>query len=451
MPSFDVDLFVIGGGSGGVRAARIAASYGAKVMLAEDYRMGGTCVIRGCVPKKLYVQASRFADDLEDAAGFGWLLDEAHFDFVKLKAAKDKEIARLEGLYRQTLEKNGVEIVAQRATIKAQHEVVLADGRLIRARYVLVATGGTPSFPDATPGISLAEDSNSFFEWESLPKSLAIVGAGYIGVEFACLLHRLGVKVTLITRRDLVLPRFDHDLRAGLHDAMTARGIKIITGNDVEMISGHRGALSLQLHGEVVCDVERVIFATGRKPNTKNLGLESLGVVLDSQGGIIVDAYSKTNLDWLYAVGDVTNRVQLTPVAIREGHAFSDTVFGERPTAVELGPVPTAVFSTPEIGTCGLTEEEARKSHDIVLYRTSFRPMKATLSGRAEKVMMKILVDQQSDKVLGVHILGEDAGEMIQLVGVAMRMGATKRDFDMTLAVHPTAAEELVTMRTPVA
>ena len=451
MPSFDVDLFVIGGGSGGVRAARIAASYGAKVMLAEDYRMGGTCVIRGCVPKKLYVQASRFADDLEDAAGFGWLLDEAHFDFVKLKVAKDKEIARLEGLYRQTLEKNGVEIVAQRATIKAQHEVVLADGRLIRARYVLVATGGTPSFPDATPGISLAEDSNSFFEWESLPKSLAIVGAGYIGVEFACLLQRLGVKVTLITRRDLVLPRFDHDLRAGLHDAMTARGIKIITGNDVEMISGHRGALSLQLHGEVVCDVERVIFATGRKPNTKNLGLESLGVVLDSQGGIIVDAYSKTNLDWLYAVGDVTNRVQLTPVAIREGHAFSDTVFGERPTAVELGPVPTAVFSTPEIGTCGLTEEEARKSHDIVLYRTSFRPMKATLSGRAEKVMMKILVDQQSDKVLGVHILGEDAGEMIQLVGVAMRMGATKRDFDMTLAVHPTAAEELVTMRTPVA
>ena len=302
-----------------------------------------------------------------------------------------------------------------------------------------------------TPGIHLADDSNAFFEWNRLPKFVVIVGAGYIGVEFASLLQRLGAKVTLITRRNLVLPRFDYDLRQGLHDTMSASGIKIITDNDVEMISGHRGNLSLQLHGEIVCDVERVIFATGRKPNTKNLGLESLGVVLDSQGGIIVDAYSKTNLDWLYAVGDVTNRVQLTPVAIREGHAFSDTVFGERPTAVELGPVPTAVFSTPEIGTCGLTEEEARKSHDIVLYRTSFRPMKATLSGRAEKVMMKILVDKQSDKVLGVHILGEDAGEMIQLVGVAMRMGATKRDFDMTLAVHPTAAEELVTMRTPVA
>ena len=450
MSSFDTDLFVIGGGSGGVRAARIAASYGAKVMLAEDDRMGGTCVIRGCVPKKLYVQASRFADELDDAAGFGWALDASHFDFSTLKAAKDKEITRLEGLYRQTLEKNGVEIFAQRAIIKAPHEVALADGRIIRARFVLVATGGTPSFPEATPGIDRADDSNAFFEWESLPKSLAIVGAGYIGVEFACLLQRLGVQVTLITRRDLVLPRFDHDLRAGLHEAMIASGIKIITGNDVEMISGHRGSLSVQLHGDVVCDVERVIFATGRKPNTKNLGLESLGVALDSQGGIIVDAYSKTNLDWLYAVGDVTNRVQLTPVAIREGHAFSDTVFGKRPTAVDLGPIPTAVFSTPELGTCGLTEDEARTSHDVVLYRTSFRPMKATLSGRAEKVMMKIIVDKQSDKVLGVHILGEGAGEMIQLVGIAMRMGATKRDFDMTLAVHPTAAEELVTMRTPV-
>ncbi|NBR10857.1 MAG: glutathione-disulfide reductase [Alphaproteobacteria bacterium] len=417
MSSFDVDLFVIGGGSGGVRAARIAASYGAKVMLAEEYRMGGTCVIRGCVPKKLYVQASRFADDLEDARGFGWSIEDTHFDFANLKAAKDKEIARLEGLYRQTLEKNGVEIVAQRATLKAPHEVALVDGRVIRSRYVLIATGGAPSFPDATPGIALAEDSNTFFEWDSLPKSLAIVGAGYIGVEFACLLQRLGVQVTLITRRDLVLPKFDHDLRQGLHDAMNASGIKIITG---------------------------------RKPNIKGLGLEALGVALDAQGGVKVDAYSKTNLDWLYAVGDVTNRVQLTPVAIREGHAFSDTVFGKRPTAVDLGPVPTAVFSTPEIGTCGLTEEEARKAHDVVLYRTSFRPMKATLSGRAEKVMMKILVDKPSDKVLGVHILGEGAGEMIQLVGIAMRMGATKRDFDSTLAVHPTAAEELVTMRTPV-
>lgn len=450
MSFFDVDLFVIGGGSGGVRAARIAASYGAKVMLAEEYRMGGTCVIRGCVPKKLYVQASRFADDFEDARGFGWSVEDAHFDFAKLKTAKDKEIARLEGLYRQTLEKNGVEIVAERATLTAPHEVALADGRLIRARYVLVATGGAPSFPDATPGIVQAEDSNAFFEWDSLPKSLAIVGAGYIGVEFACLLQRLGVKVTLITRRDLVLPKFDHDLRQGLHDAMIASGIKIITGNDVETISGHRGNLSLQLHGGVIVDVERVIFATGRKPNIKGLGLEALGVALDAQGGIKVDAYSKTDLDWLYAVGDVTNRVQLTPVAIREGHAFSDTVFGKRPTAVDLGPVPTAVFSTPEIGTCGLTEEEARKAHEVVLYRTSFRPMKATLSGRSEKVMMKILVDKQSDKVLGVHILGEGAGEMIQLVGIVMRMGATKRDFDSTLAVHPTAAEELVTMRTPV-
>lgn len=451
MSSFDIDLFVIGGGSGGVRAARIAASYGTKVMLAEVYRMGGTCVIRGCVPKKLYVQASRFADDIEDASGFGWSVEDARFDFAKLKAAKDKEIARLEGLYRQTLEKNGVEIVPQRATLKAPHEVQLADGRVIRARYILIATGGTPSCPDATPGIGLAEDSNTFFEWDSLPKSLAIVGAGYIGVEFACLLRRLGAHVTLITRRERVLPRFDHDLRQGLHDAMIASGIKIITENDVEMISGHRGNLSLQLHGGVTLAVERVIFATGRKPLTKGLGLEAAGVHLDAQSGIMVDAFSKTNIDSIYAVGDVTNRVQLTPVAIREGHAFSDTVFGQRPTRVDLGPIPTAVFSTPEIGTCGLTEEEARKTHDVVLYRTSFRPMKATLSGRADKVMMKILVDRPTDKVLGVHILGEGAGEMIQLVGIAMRMGATKREFDSTLAVHPTASEELVNMRTPVA
>ena len=450
MSSFDVDLFVIGGGSGGVRAARIAASHGAKVMLAEEYRMGGTCVIRGCVPKKLYVQASRFADDIEDASGFGWSIDQATFDFAKLKAAKDKEIARLEGLYRQTLEKNGVEIVAQRAALKSPHEVVLADGRVVTARYILIATGGTPSFPKATPGIGMADESNAFFEWDSLPKSVAIVGAGYIGVEFACLLQRLGVHVTLITRRERVLPRFDHDLRVGLHDAMVNMGIKIITENDVEMISGHRGNLSLQLHGGVALDVERVIFATGRKPMTKGLGLEPLGIAQDAQGGILVNAYSKTNIDSVYAVGDVTNRVQLTPVAIREGHAFSDTVFGNRPTAVDLGPIPTAVFSTPELGTCGLTEEEARKAHDVTLYRTSFRPMKATLSGRADKVMMKILVDKPSDKVLGVHILGEGAGEMIQLVGIAMRMGATKRDFDSTLAVHPTAAEELVTMRTPV-
>jgi glutathione reductase (NADPH) len=448
--SYDFDLFVIGGGSGGVRAARIAATYGAKVMLAEDDRVGGTCVIRGCVPKKLYVYASRFADDFADAAGFGWSVDTAHFDFTQLKAAKDKEIARLEGLYRQNLERSHVTIVNERATVAGAHEVVLASGKAVTARYILIATGGRPVVPDATPGIHLADVSDDFFNWEHLPKSVAIVGAGYIGVEFACLLHRLGVKVTLITRRERVLPRFDADLRAGLHDAMMQSGITLITNNDVEAITGHRGALNIALHGDVSINAERVIFATGRKPNTRGLGLETAGVALDPQGGVIVDAWSKTNVESIYAVGDVTNRVQLTPVAIREGHAFADTVFGQRPVSVSLGAIPTAVFSTPEVATCGLTEEDARKTHDVVLYRTSFRPMVATLSGRADKVMMKILVDKASDKILGVHLLGAGSGEMIQLVGIAMQMGATKRDFDATLAVHPTAAEELVTMRTPV-
>jgi len=450
MSSCDVDLFVIGGGSGGVRAARIAANYGAKVMLAESYRVGGTCVIRGCVPKKLYVYASRFADEFEDAAGFGWTLDEPHFDFGKLKAAKDKEIARLEGIYAQNLQKAGVEIVATRATLAGPNQVKLEDGRIISARYVLVATGGHPVKPDATPGIHLADDSNAFFEWETLPKSVVIVGAGYIGVEFASLLQRLGSKVTLITRRNLVLPRFDEDLRKGLHDAMQQAGITILTETDVERLDGRAGHVNVTtLDGKAV-EAERVIYATGRKPHTQGLGLEALGVALDQDGGVIVDSYSKTNLDWLYAVGDVTNRVQLTPVAIREGHAFADTIFGKRPTAVDLGPISTAVFSTPEIGTVGLTEEDARKSHDVVLFRTGFRAMKATLSGSTERVMMKILVDRPTDKVLGVHIMGEGAGEMIQLLGIALRMGATKRDFDMTLAVHPTAAEELVTLRTPV-
>jgi glutathione reductase (NADPH) len=451
MSSFDVDLFVIGGGSGGVRAARIAANYGAKVMLAESYRVGGTCVIRGCVPKKLYVYASRFADEFEDAAGFGWTLGEPHFDFGKLKAAKDKEIARLEGIYAQNLGKAGVEIVASRATLAGPNQVKLEDGRIISARYVLVATGGHPVKPDATPGIHLADDSNAFFEWDHLPKSVVIVGAGYIGVEFASLLQRLGSKVTLITRRNLVLPRFDEDLRKGLHEAMQHAGITILTDTDVERLDGRAGHINVTtLDGKAV-EAERVIYAAGRKPHTQGLGLEALGVALDQDRGVIVDPYSKTNLDWLYAVGDVTNRLQLTPVAIREGHAFADTIFGKRPTAVDLGPIPTAVFSTPEIGTVGLTEEEARKSHDVVLFRTGFRAMKATLSGSTERVMMKILVDKPTDKVLGVHIMGEGAGEMIQLLGIALRIGATKRDFDMTLAVHPTAAEELVTLRTPVA
>ena len=449
MTEFECDLFVIGGGSGGVRAARISATHGAKVMLAEEYRVGGTCVIRGCVPKKLYVYASRFADDFENASGFGWSLSEAKFDFAALKASKDKEIDRLEAAYRNNLGRSGVEIVTERAIIAGPHAVMLASGREISARTILVATGGHPVIPDL-PGRELANDSNDFFEWDSLPKSVAIIGAGYIGVEFACLLQKLGCQVTVILRRDHVLPRFDHDLRMGLTEAMERGGIKIIPHSAIASITGKPGDLVVTTSNQEEIAVERVIFATGRAPNTRGLGLAEAGVHLDDQGGVIVDSYSKTNIPSIYAVGDVTNRIQLTPVAIREGHAFADTVFGNLPTPVDIGPVPTAVFSTPEIGTVGLTEKEARDAHDVVLFKTGFRPMHATLSGSSERMMMKILVDRPTDRVLGVHILGHGAGEMIQLVGIAMRMGATKRDFDRTLAVHPTAAEELVTLRTPV-
>jgi glutathione reductase (NADPH) len=450
MNEHQVDLFVIGGGSGGVRAARIAANHGAKVMLAEEYRMGGTCVIRGCVPKKLYVYASRFAHAFDEAAGFGWKVPEPHFDFATLKAAKDKEIARLEAVYGQNLAKAGVEIVAQRAVVTGPNSVKLADGREISAKTILIATGGHPVKPDAVPGIHLAENSNDLFEWESLPKSVAIVGAGYIGVEFACLLNGLGSQVTLILRREHVLPRFDHDLRQSLTDAMRKSGITILTETDVERLDGRAGHIALTtLQGQCI-EAERVIYATGRRPNTRGLGLENAGVSMDEAGGIIVDDYARSSVPSIYAVGDVTNRVQLTPVAIREGHAFADSVFGGNKRPPGYGVVPTAVFSTPELGTVGLTEEEARKSHQIEIYKTSFRAMKATLSGSDDRVLMKIIVDKTTNRVLGVHLLGEGSGEMIQLLGVALDMGATKADLDRTLAVHPTAAEELVTMRAPV-
>jgi glutathione reductase (NADPH) len=446
---FAVDLFVIGGGSGGVRAARVAAQHGARVMLAEESRLGGTCVIRGCVPKKLYVYASRFADSFADAAGFGWTLSGTGHNFASLKASKDREIARLEQVYASNLQRVGVQSFAGRATLQAPQCVRLSDGRLITAKYVLIATGGQPSRPAGVPGIELTETSNDVFEWTTLPKQVLIVGGGYIGVEFACLLKRLGCAVTLIVRGEAILPRFDEDLRTELTVAMRAAGITVRTGTDVLAIRGQRGALAVQLSATDELQCECVLYATGRKPNTDGLGLAAVGALLDKSGGLIVDEFSKSNLRWLYAVGDVTNRVQLTPVAIREGHAFADTVFGNEPTPVDLGPIPTAVFSTPELGTVGLTEAQARSAHgDVKIFKTSFRAMKATLSGSSERVLMKLVVDPVSDRVLGVHILGEGAGEMIQLVAIAVRMGATKRDLDRTLAVHPTAAEELVTMRT---
>jgi len=450
MSSYDVDLFVIGAGSGGVRAGRIAATYGAKVMVAEEYRIGGTCVIRGCVPKKLYAYASRFADDFEDAAGYGWTIPQKPiFDWSKLVEAKEKEITRLSGLYKANLERSGVQMVEARATVLDAHRVRLSNGREISAKYILVATGATPAMEPAVPGMELGITSNDVFDLKEFPKRLFIIGGGYIAVEFASVFARLGSDVHQAMRADNVLRGFDGDMRNGVRDALTHAGVKFHFGVLPTKIEKSASGLRVSLSNGEALEVDQVLVATGRVPHTKGLGLENAGVALDEKGAVKVDSHSKTNVDSIYAVGDVTNRVNLTPVAIREGHAFADTVFGGKHVTVVHQGIPTAVFTTPEIGTVGLTEEEARAIFDVVdIYSTSFRPMKATLSGRAEKTIMKIVVDGQSDKVLGVHVLGHDAGEMAQLLGIAVKMGATKADFDATMAVHPTAAEELVTLRT---
>ncbi|MGO9675588.1 MAG: glutathione-disulfide reductase [Methylocella sp.] len=450
MADFDLDLFVIGAGSGGVRAARIAAGYGAKVAIAEEFRIGGTCVIRGCVPKKLMVYASRFRDAFDDAAGFGWSVPARSFDWPTLVRAKEKEISRLSAIYRANLEKAGVSIVESRAEILDAHTVRLkADGRQYRAQKILVATGGTPVLEPAIPGREYAITSNEIFDLPVLPARLLIVGAGYISVEFASIFARLGSKVAIATRGENVLRGFDDDMRCGVRDALIHAGVDIHFNHlpmRIEKIGeGLRAHLTEGLH----LDVDQIMIATGRRPNTAGLGLEAAGVELDGVGAIKVDAFSQSSAPSIYAVGDVTNRLALTPIAIREGHAFADTVFGGRPTAVVHANVPTAVFTTPEVGTVGLSESDARAAYDCVdIYEASFRPLKATLSGRGEKVRMKIVVDGASDVVLGVHILGEDAGEMAQLLAIAIKLGAKKADFDETVAVHPTSAEELVTLRT---
>lgn len=450
MAEFDADLFVIGAGSGGVRAARVSAQYGAKVVAAEEFRIGGTCVIRGCVPKKLMVYASRFKDDFEDAAGFGWSVPQLSFDWSRLVAAKEREITRISGAYRSGLEKAGGTFIEDRAEILDAHRVKLRrDGRVISAGKILIATGGHPVLPPDIVGIEHAITSNEVFDLPKLPQSLMIVGGGYIAVEFASIFARLGTKVTLVMRGSSILRGFDEDLRRRLRDALTAEGVAFECGALPTAIEKRGEILCVTLTNANVFDVDQIMIAAGRRPNTQGLGLERAGVALDEQGAVVVDAYSKSSVDSIYAVGDVTNRLALTPVAIREGHAFADTVFGNRPTKADHSNVPTAVFTTPEIGTVGLTEEAARAQFACVdIYATHFRPLKATLSGRAERTFMKIVVDGETDKVLGVHIFGHEAGEVAQVLGIAVKMGATKADFDATVALHPTAAEELVTMRT---
>ncbi|WP_339829684.1 glutathione-disulfide reductase [uncultured Parvibaculum sp.] len=445
---YDYDLFVIGAGSGGVRAARIAASHGAKVAVAEEYRVGGTCVIRGCVPKKLLVYASHFAEDFEEAAGFGWTVGETSFSWKKLIANKDREIDRLNGIYIRNLEKAGVEIIESRAVLKDANTVrLVADGREITAGRILVAVGATPFRPDL-PGVEHAITSNEAFHLDALPGRIVVVGGGYIAVEFAGIFNGLGAETIQLYRGPLFMRGFDEDLRKILAEEMVKKGVDLRMNSDIVAIERKAGELHLKLADGDVLKTDAVMYATGRVPNTAGLGLENAGVALGPKGEILVDRFSKTNIDSIYAVGDVTDRANLTPVAIREGQAFAETVFNDNPVAVDHSIIPTAIFSQPEMGTVGLTEVEARTRHgEIDIYKTSFRPMKGTLSGSDEKTFMKLVVEPASQRVLGVHILGPASGELIQAVGIAVTMGGTKAQFDATIAVHPTAAEELVTLK----
>ena len=473
---FDYDLFVIGGGSGGVRAARVAAATGAKVALAEEYRMGGTCVIRGCVPKKLMVFASGYSEMFDDARAYGWDVQEGPFDWSKFSTKLNIELDRLEGIYRKLLTGSDVEIIDARAKVKDPHTVTLSTGKDVTAKHILVATGGRPVIPDM-PGAELGITSNDIFLLEKMPKSILIIGGGYIASEFAGILNGLGVQVTQFYRGAQILRGFDDEARGLVAEGMRAKGVDLHLGtNIVEMRaataddlaglqegvpmeggkpailpheSAGRGIWVKATNGtEKVYD--QVMFATGRSPNTDDMGLEAAGVEVGRRGEIMVDEYSQTAVPSIYAIGDVTNRVQLTPVAIREGMAFVETVFKGNPTAVDHELIPSAVFTQPELGTVGLTEEQAREIEPVEIYCTSFKPMNHAFAGREDRVLMKLVVSVETRKVLGCHIVADHAGEMIQLAGIAVKMGATKEDFDRTVAVHPTMAEELVTMKEPV-
>lgn len=453
MADAEVDLFVIGGGSGGVRAARIAAGYGARVAIAEEYRFGGTCVIRGCVPKKLMVYASHVHQEIKDAAGFGWTIPTATFDWATLIANKDKEIARLENIYATNVEKAGARVIKARAVFEDPHTLRLSTGETVRADRILIATGGAPNHGAAIPGIEHVISSNEVFHLPKQPRRIVIQGGGYIALEFACIFAGLGTDVTLVYRGDNVLRGFDEDVRTHVRGEMEKAGITILTGCTVDKVERQADVFTAHLSNGSSIAADQVMFAIGRHPAVKGLGLEKAGVALNPKnGGIAVNEYSQTNVPNIYAVGDVTHRINLTPVAIREGHAFADTVFGNKPTRVDHDDIPTAVFSQPEVGTVGLTETQAlARFAGVDIYKSDFRPIKATLSGNPGRVLMKLIVDSESDRVLGCHIVGPEAAELAQVVAIAMKMKATKADFDATMALHPTAAEELVTMRTPVA
>jgi glutathione reductase (NADPH) len=445
---YDFDLFIIGAGSGGVRASRIASSHGAKVAVAEEFRVGGTCVIRGCVPKKLLVYGSHFAEDMEDAKRFGWTTDGATFDWPTLRDNVAAEVDRLEGLYGQTLSNNKVTVFAERAMIAGPNTIKLASGQEVTAEHILIATGAWPALPEI-PGAEYGITSNEVFHLEKLPKRAVIAGAGYIANEFAGIFNELGVEVTLATRGDKMLRSYDQEIVEKLVGISREKGIDVRLNFPFKGITKQADG-SLLVDGGDAGDIETdlILWAIGRVPHTKNLGLEEVGVAIDKDGAVIVDEYNRTNVPGIYAVGDVTNRVQLTPVAIREGHAFADTVFGNNPRTVDYKTIPTAVFANPPISAVGLTEEEARAQFaDVQIYKSDFRAMKNVLAGRNERALYKMVVDGATGRVLGLHMIGPDSAEILQAAAIAVKASLTKQDFDDTVALHPSMAEELVLMK----
>lgn len=449
MPEFDYDLFTIGAGSGGVRASRVSASYGARVAVAEERRLGGTCVNVGCIPKKLLVYASHYSHDFEDAAAYGWTVGPRSFDWATLIQNKDREIERLNGIYRNLLSQSGVEILEDRATVVDPHTVEVG-GKRVTAKHILVATGSWPRMPEG-PGAKLAISSNEIFHLERQPERVLVVGGGYIAVEFAGILHGMGSKVTQIYRGDLFLRGFDDDARQTLADEMGKTDIDLRFRTNLQSIEKVDGGLAVTLDDGSTIEVDQVLSAIGRVPLTENLGLEGAGVKLGKKGEIVVDELSASSVPSIHAIGDVTDRINLTPVAIHEGMCLAATLFDGRPTSPDHENVASAVFSQPNIGSVGMTEAQAREAFDQVdVYRSKFRVLKNTLTGRDEQAMLKLLVDRASDRVVGVHMVGPEAGEIIQGIAIAVKSGATKAQFDATMPIHPTTAEEFVTMREPV-
>ncbi|QUL38936.1 glutathione-disulfide reductase [Erythrobacter sp. JK5] len=446
---YDFDLFTIGIGSGGTRASRVAAAHGARVAAAEEHRVGGTCVIRGCVPKKMLVYGAQFAEDLEDATAFGWTIEGKSFDWVKLRDHVMKDVARIEGVYTDTLDKHDVTIFKQRAEITGDHEITLDDGKVVTAGKILIATGARPNIPDF-PGKTHCITSNEAFHLDKVPGCILIMGGGYIANEFAGIFNEFGAKVVIANRSDTILRGYDFSLRDRLMQISMSKGIEFLFNADIESVTqADGGTFDVKLAGHEMRNFDCVMLATGRNPNTEGLGLENVGVKLGDKGEILVDEFSRTSVDYIYAVGDVTDRVQLTPVAIREGQAFADSVFGpDEPYSVDHTCIPSAVFSHPPLCSVGLDEREAKDQYgDVAVYTSDFRPMKNVVAGRNERSLIKMICDGANGRILGIHMIGPEAPEIMQAAAVAVKAGMNKADFDATTAIHPTVAEELVLLK----